>query len=57
MNKNTRYLMDVILLVNPATMKMKDIKRLGNGDIYINNGIMTVEKEGRTLDTGYKRLV
>jgi endoglucanase len=28
------------------------IKRLGNGYIEINNGIMTVEKEGRTLDTG-----
>jgi endoglucanase len=27
-------------------------KRLGNGYIEINNGIMTVAKEGRTLDTG-----
>ena len=27
-------------------------KRLGNGYIEINNGIMIVEKEGRTLDTG-----
>jgi hypothetical protein len=28
------------------------IKRLGNGYIEINNGIMTVAKDGRTLDTG-----
>jgi len=27
-------------------------QRLGNGYIEINNGIMTVAKEGRTLDTG-----
>jgi hypothetical protein len=27
-------------------------KKLGNGYIEINNGIMTVAKEGRTLDTG-----
>ena len=27
-------------------------KRLGNGYIEINNGIMTVAKEGRSLDTG-----
>ena len=27
-------------------------KRLGNGYIEINNGIVTVAKEGRTLDTG-----
>ena len=27
-------------------------KRLGNGYIEINNGIMTVAKDGRSLDTG-----
>ena len=27
-------------------------KQIGNGFIEINNGIMTVAKEGRTLDTG-----
>ena len=31
-------------------------QRLGNGYIEINNGIMTVAKEGRTLNTGSKDL-
>ena len=31
-------------------------QRLGNGYIEINNGIMTVAKEGRTLNTGSEDL-